>query len=172
MSFFSSKLEKLTIESYETKFRTGEFKTFEVKFNPESYSLQCRNVFGKDQAMNSTGREARYSMNEPEKIALKIILDSTGADEYESPSSFFNLFGQIVVEDVSDKVKEFLKMTYLMDGESHEPRFLKLKGGIIWISNADWVLYRSATLSSVKAGHRYGQSWTLNFSTILKSPSD
>ncbi len=140
MTFFKSKLEKLTIKSYKTADREaiqgpkmfGDDSNFDpivfkAMFNPESYSLNFQNVYSRKQGINTSGREAKYSLTLPEKINLKLILDGTRVDEYQNLIST-RLRGK-KEHDVNTRVKHFLEMAGYMDGEIHEPRYLTLLWG-------------------------------------------
>lgn len=116
------KLEKLKILAYPTSKRKGIPDTFEVMFNPESYSLNYRNIYDQKQGINTSGRTAKYSMSKPGNLVLTIILDGTGVDVYG-----LSVFGKSI--DVYKKVQEFLKYTYHMDGDIHEPKHLVVKWG-------------------------------------------
>ena len=119
MSFFTSKLEKLTIKSHKDAARLNEDQKFEAMFNPESYSLHYQNVYDHKQGINTTGRKARYSMSKPEKLNIKLILDGTRVNEYQNPISI-RLRGA-KEHDVNKRVQDFLEMTSYMDGKIHEP---------------------------------------------------
>ncbi|NER52232.1 MAG: LysM peptidoglycan-binding domain-containing protein, partial [Symploca sp. SIO1A3] len=100
-------LEKLTIT-----IEKGEKESFEVLFNPESYSLEYKNQYSKYQGIHTTGKQRNYIRSLPEGLALKLILDGTG------------FFG-----DVYQQVQRFLKVAYFMNGEEHEPNPLKIVWG-------------------------------------------
>lgn len=116
------KLEKLKIHAYSKASRTGRAEIFEVMFNPESYSLNYKNVYDPLQGINTSGREAQYSKSIPSDLRLKIILDGTRVNTYGH-----SVFHKSV--DVYKQVQEFLRLTYKMDGEIHEPKYLVIKWG-------------------------------------------
>lgn len=117
------KLEKLKIHVYENRKRFGLPKdTFEVMFNPESYTFKYENVFSKAQGINTSGRTAKYALSKPSRLSLKIILDGTGVSEYG-----ISLLGK--KKDVYKQVQKFLDLTAYMDGKIHEPKFLKIEWG-------------------------------------------
>lgn len=121
------KLEKLKILVYKSRLRIGVPKsTFEVMFNPESYSLSYENIFSEKQAINSTGRKGSYSLSKPASLSLKIILDGTGV-------SFMGVTDLLQIargkNDVYKRVQEFLNLTTMMDGKLHEPNFLVISWG-------------------------------------------
>jgi hypothetical protein len=116
------KLEKLKILAYSNAERKGSADTFEVMFNPETYSLNYRNIYDQKQGINTSGRTARYSMSKSGNLSLTLILDGTGVDVYG-----LSVFGKSI--DVYKKVQEFLKYTYHMDGDIHEPKYLVISWG-------------------------------------------
>ncbi|NEP49778.1 MAG: hypothetical protein F6K65_13565 [Moorea sp. SIO3C2] len=126
------KLEKLKIRVYKDGKRTGKGEdTFEVMFNPESYSLKYENVYQNKQGINTRGREAKYTLSKPRNLSLKLILDDTGVADYgglgfAGASLLGNLLG---TRDVYKQVDRFLKLTTFMDGKIHEPKYLKIEWG-------------------------------------------
>lgn len=126
------KLEKLKILAYQDENRTGRAKdTFEVMFNPESYSLKYENVYQKYQGINTSGRTARYSISKPNNLSLKLILDDTGVADYGLYGfAGASLLGHVSgTKDVYKQVERFLEVTTTMDGNIHEPKYLKIKWG-------------------------------------------
>ncbi len=119
------KIEKLKITAYNDRERNIEDNTFEAMFNPESYSLRYETVFQEIQGLNTSGREAKYSLSKPNKLSLKIILDDSGVTDFGAVM----LPGLCKDKDVYKQVRKFLKLTYTMDGQIHEPRYLKIEWG-------------------------------------------
>ncbi|NEO88152.1 MAG: hypothetical protein F6J87_28435, partial [Spirulina sp. SIO3F2] len=128
-------LEKLKIHVYSDRLRGGmPQETFEVMFNPESYSLQYENVFQPYQGINTSGRSAQYALSKPSELSLTLILDNSGV--VTSPGLGGTLLtGSALVNklsgdnDISKRVQQFLELTTYMDGEIHEPKFLKIEWG-------------------------------------------
>ncbi len=116
------KLEKLTIEMYGNKRRIGvPISTLKVMFNPASYTMEYVNEYSSIQGINSNVKASRYILSKPAKLSLTLIIDGTGVAE-------FGLQTLISRKDVYATVQEFLKNTADLDGNIHEPRYLK----IIW----------------------------------------
>lgn len=122
------KLEKLKIKVFGKRRRktTDYIDTFEVMFNPESYSLKYENAYDPKQALNSSGKEVKYLLSKPSELSLKLIFDDTGVADYGYagfPGASFvgKLKGQ---KDVYTQVKKFRELTTKMGGKEHEPYFL------------------------------------------------
>jgi len=115
------KLEKLTLEVYDNQRREKKPEILKVMFNPESYSFTYENKFGRPQGLDSSKKSNKYIQSKPANLALKIIIDGTGVSELGTN-------GPIDKKDVYTKVQDFLKATANMDGNLHEPKFIK----IIW----------------------------------------
>lgn len=113
------KLEKLKIIVYDSADRQRPTATFELMFNPESYSLSYKNVYSTRQGTNTSGRAADYVSGKPTQFSLKIIIDGTGVTE----------IGLAPRVDVQAQVDRFLKLAAHMDGNIHEPRFLAVQWG-------------------------------------------
>lgn len=141
------KLEKLKIQVYNDKARSGKPEdSFQVMFNPESYSLKYKNVYQAYQGINTSGREARYSLSKPQELSLKLIFDNSGVYEtlpvgiIGAASSAVdgiknkNRLSQAFIDakdrnSVYKKVNKFLELTNYMDGSIHQPKFLKVEWG-------------------------------------------
>ncbi|MGD1951216.1 MAG: hypothetical protein ACFB14_16425 [Leptolyngbyaceae cyanobacterium] len=128
-------LEKLKIQVYKKPDRRGEPKdTFEVMFNPESYSLQYQNKYQSYQGINTSTRSARYSLSKPTTLSLELILDNSGVVANPGIAGTL-LTGSALVNkvtgknDVYKRVQRFLELTTYMDGELHQPKFLKVVWG-------------------------------------------
>lgn len=117
------KLQKLKIAAYSSAGRSGAPQgVFEAMFNPQSYSLNYVNVYQKFQGIDTDGREARYSLSKPHKLAVTLILDNTGITDYG-----IELLGG--GKDVYKEVQQFLEMTCYMDEALHQPKYLKVEWG-------------------------------------------
>ncbi len=136
-----AKLEKLKIHVYKDRKRSKdqevEGSPFKVMFNPDSYSLKYENVFQAHQGINTSAREAKYSLSKPSTLSLKLILDNSGVVEASSwrYSTGTLLTGSALVDrirgknDISKRVAKFLSLTSYMDQEIHEPKFIKIEWG-------------------------------------------
>src|SRR5438309_1810348 len=117
------KLEKLKIEVYGNRLRIGLPKdTLKVMFNPESYSLSYENEFSKYQGINTTAKSSEFILSKPADLSLRIIIDGTGVSE----QGIITLFNK---KDVNAEVQRFLRATVDVDGDIHEPKFLKIVWG-------------------------------------------
>ena len=117
------KLEKLKLEVYGNRLRIGLPKeTFKVMFNPESYSLSYENEYSQYQGINTSAKSNKYILSKPANLSLRIIIDGTGVSE----QGIITLFNK---KDVYKEVQQFLKATTEVDGNIHEPRFLKIVWG-------------------------------------------
>ena len=136
------KLQKLKIHVYHPHKNNERYKgTFEVMFNPESYSLKYENTFQKTQGINTSSRAAKYSLSKPEELSVKLILDNTGVTDYSQGnkgavrgalltgySSFEQIRGRRNT-DIYKKVQDFLDLTTYMNRKIHQPNFLKVEWG-------------------------------------------
>ncbi len=116
------KLQKLKIVAYDNRDRSGKsLGEFEVMFNPESFSQKFEIAYFKAQGMNSSGKPLNYAKSNPSDLSLNLILDGTGTTEM----GIAQLKPQ---KTVSTLVKEFLDLTFDMNGDIHEPNYLV----VIW----------------------------------------
>lgn len=121
------KLAKLKICAYGDSKRTDEKDSFEVMFNPTSFSMKHQNVFVQLPGINTSGREANYAYGAPEALNLELVFDGSGVSQAGTlgtpPAS------------VTEQIEKFLSVCYQMDGEIHAPRYLKIQWGTGPLSN-------------------------------------
>jgi hypothetical protein len=115
------KLEKLTITAYKTADRSGWGSTFEAMFNPASYSQNYSIEWKRRQGINDLGAELEYTLSAPSELSFNLILDGTGVDDYGLISW--------ASQTVSERVQEFLDVTYTYQGSLHEPAYLLAEWG-------------------------------------------
>lgn len=114
----SFKLEKLRISAYKDRKRRpiDYIGTFTAMFNPESFQQKFEVEYGKDQGINSSGRELRYSLSKPQVLMFRLIIDGTGISEGQT-------------RDVAREVEQFLNLTFEINGDIHQPNFLFIGWG-------------------------------------------
>ncbi len=130
------KLEKLKIKSFATPERIeGPFglfraETYQAMFNPESYSFTYTNEFQKQKGINTAGRTAKYALTQSSNLSFKFLIDDSSATAglaAGTPSRSLRQYS--LRKTIHDRVEEFLDLTGRMDGELHEPRYLRLEWG-------------------------------------------
>jgi len=131
------KLERLQIKAYSDRKRSSLVGTVKVMFNPESYQQRYAITYGKSQGINSSGKEVNYSYSTPSELNLTLVIDDSGVDQ---------LFTLFPADSVPDRVKEFLDLTFHMNGDIHEPNYLTVCWGD---------LTYSCRLSSVDVSYTY-----------------
>ncbi len=122
------KLEKLKIEAYTKKERTQASRVigadFEAMFNPEAFTQTFNNNFAEEEVIEGSPNQIEYTSTAPRKLNFKLIVDDTGVTDY-----VFMKTGSFSYVSLTDRVQNFLTETACMDGDLHEPRFLKVKWG-------------------------------------------
>jgi hypothetical protein len=136
------KLQKLTIKAYSTIERSGVPRIFEAMFNPTSFSQKYEIAYSKPQAINTSDKPATYTYSKPRELSLKLILDGTGVHEI----GLLKLGPQ---KTVSQRVKQFIELTFTMRGSNHEPSFLVVE----WGGAEDGGLIFSCRLASVTVSY-------------------
>lgn len=118
------KLEKLKIVAYKDRDRnlTDRIGSFEAMFNPESFSQRYAISYGADQGMDSSNKPLNYSRSKPSDLNITLILDGNGT----TALGIAQLKPQ---KTVAERVKQFLDLTYEMNGDIHEPNFLVVEWG-------------------------------------------
>jgi LysM repeat protein len=139
MPLLNEKLKKLTVKAYSSRARSGlPIGTFEVMYNPVSFSQKYEISYGKNQGFDSSGRPANYARSKPRTLDLKLVLDGSGVNEM-GVSSLFNR------KSVSERVKDFIDLTFRINGKIHEPNYLVVE----WGGKEDGGLIFSCRLESV-----------------------
>jgi hypothetical protein len=117
------KLEKLKIEAFGPE-RTHAtlIGTFEAMFNPSSITQRYANRYVA--RGGTTGKNAaKFATVLPATLQLQLLLDGTGVDQI----GLLTLFGSN--KSVGDRIDEFMKLCYRMNGDQHEPNYLKVTWG-------------------------------------------
>ncbi len=119
------KLEKLKIGVYADRLRAGlPQATFKVMYNPESFSMKHANAYQRLQGINTSGRTARYAHSRAEELELELFFDGTGVGDFGAST-----LAGLGTASVSKQVGDFLDLCFHMDGDLHEPKFLKIQWG-------------------------------------------
>ena len=160
------KLKKLTVKAYKDRKRSKSAgQPFVAMFNPSSFSQKYQTQYSTRQGMNSTNKRVTYALSKPRELSIKLILDGTGVHE----------MGTAQFRDpptVSDRVEEFINLTYRMNGSIHEPNFLVVE----WGGKEDGGLIFSCRLVSVNVSYtsfnRDGSPLRAELDIILVSDQD
>ncbi len=129
----SFKLEKLKINVYGSRLRIGlPQKTFTVMFNPTSFAMKHENVLKDRQGLHSGGAQLRYVYTRSEELALDLVFDGTGVGDV----GLISLTGR-GAKSVAQQIHDFLTLCFYIDGEIHEPKFLKITWGDGVLQNFD-----------------------------------
>ncbi len=94
-----------------------------------------QNVYEKKQGINTSSKQAKYSLSKPQELSLTLILDDTGIVASGPIQSVLPIASKLkkitrgLEPNVHKKVKKFLELTNDMDGDSHEPKFLTVQWG-------------------------------------------
>nr|VFK08741.1 MAG: hypothetical protein BECKLPF1236B_GA0070989_100417 [Candidatus Kentron sp. LPFa] len=127
------KLEKLKISAYPNEARMGPLNrndTISVMFNPASFSTKHCNFFNKQPVMNGSAGLVKYSRSASDKLTLDLVIDGAGVGDM---GVMRVLGGKIEklgkTKSVAEQIDEFLDLCFRMDGEIHEPKFLKIQWG-------------------------------------------
>jgi hypothetical protein len=120
------KLEKLTIKAYRKSSRldvdfTGEFKAM---FNPETLSREYGFSFRAPPVVSNAPQSPEITYSPPGSLKVKLLLDGSGVTEM----GIVNILAPS--KTVDEQIAAFLKLTYEIQGESHQPNFLTLKYGL------------------------------------------
>ena len=120
------KLEKLRIEAYldVERRRPADPPRMEVMFNPTSLERSHEVAYesARRQGLNTPGRPARYAYTPPGTLALKLVFDGTGVDR-------IGLSAALDPPSVKKDIARLEKLCLRMNGDIHEPQFLRVRWG-------------------------------------------
>ncbi|OFZ96298.1 MAG: hypothetical protein A3H35_17135 [Betaproteobacteria bacterium RIFCSPLOWO2_02_FULL_62_17] len=111
-----SAFTRLKIEAHRQQDCTGTaVETFEVLFNPNTYSQKYEVAYHPRQGAGDTGSPQVYGKIKPQEYSFELLFDGTGT--------------AIKKVNVPDEIEKFLKVTGKHDGEIHRPMYLLLIWG-------------------------------------------
>jgi hypothetical protein len=121
------KLEKLRIEAYNAEARAmSDFVDgLDVMFNPTTFHEKHANAYQATRGVNSPGRPALYSYTPPADMSFKFVLDGTGVSLFGAEHLNRTIRGESVKKDIA----RFKKLCVDMNGDIHQPNFLKIVWG-------------------------------------------
>lgn len=124
------KLEKLKIKAYENRRRAGlAAKTFQVMFNPTSYSFKHESQFSERQALNVQGRQQTFIFNKSKELSMDLIIDGTHTAAQGLLTGGVKGFFALSTKGVRDQVETFLETCWKVQGDTHKPNYLKIQWG-------------------------------------------
>ncbi len=122
----TNKPEDLTIHGFTDRKRRKKAgnSPFVCKINPITLKTMVRNNFFNARAINSSGSQACFGYGNVSRMEVQLIFDSSGiADDtismFTKPPS------------LPDQIEKFMKLCYRMNGDIHQPNFLKLSWGTL-----------------------------------------
>ena len=123
------KLEKLLIEAFTdvARKKPADPPKMEVMFNPSSFQEKHANAYQtpRIQAVNSSGKPALYGYTPPGDLSFQLILDGTGVGFFGAEQLVRVMSG----ESVKSQIATFKRLCLEMNGEIHEPNYLKISWG-------------------------------------------
>ena len=117
-------LSRVIIDAYKDKdfAQSSKAGSFEIPLNPEQYSQNFKVDVDVQRGSGNQGTNTKFKSTAPEQLKLDFLLDNTGTIAGN------HLDGT----DVRKQVDSLLKVVYKMNGDIHQPNFLKL----MWGSNS------------------------------------
>lgn len=91
---------------------------YEVMFNPSSIAVKLQVDRDGNQADGATSAPMTFKRIKPQDYSFEFVIDGTGADGRAK-------------KDVPEDVSKFLKTVYHLNGEEHQPRYLKILYGAV-----------------------------------------
>lgn len=92
--------------------------TYEVMYNPTNIAVKLQVDRDDKQADGATSSEMKFKRIKPQDYSFEFVIDGTGANG--EPKKI-----------VADEVAKFLKVVYYLNGDEHQPRYLKILYGSV-----------------------------------------
>lgn len=160
MAITSSKIEKLTFQIFADRARRQQVGSLKVMFNPTSFSVKYESEYSDDETIDTQAYKLTYFRTKPTEISLDLIFDGTGVTEE----------GGGLPGSVSRRIEEFLKKTVHMNGQTHEPNYLRVQWGDSVLQNYDC---RATSVSiTYDAFDRNGSPISAKLTVALKEDLD
>ena len=124
-----AEVAKLTIIAYsDVNFQNKTGKTFEVMYNPNTFSENYGTVYSPQSAIGGTADTQSFMRQPSNSVSFDFLFDGTGVSGVGS--SAIDLNPDVGKADyVQNRLKEFLEITKLYDGEEHSTNHLELSWG-------------------------------------------
>lgn len=119
----SPKIERLKVIAFKTPNRQGASQTFEFLIDPDTINTRHENRFRHSRGINTSGRKAVYAFSNSDELTLELTLDNTLSTEFLPAMPF------TPNDPIKDRVEDFLKYCFYMDGDIHEPGYLLVEWG-------------------------------------------
>jgi hypothetical protein len=123
MSLMIFKLEKFTIEGYDTKDRDSTPTKFEAQFNPTSIYWNYKIAYNKKQSINASGQQQDYEFTQAPQLSVTLTIDGTNVDSIGGWAPF--------APSVNARIKKFKETAYDYRGTAHEPPYLTVSWGTL-----------------------------------------
>ena len=111
-------MEKLKIEAYSDEDMQTKVGEFVLPVNPEQYAQKLQTKYDAQPAAGASSTAAKFKVSAPEELRLDFIFDGTGTIYDYTHAG----------KSVALQIEELKEIVYKLDGEIHQPRFLKVFG--------------------------------------------
>lgn len=124
-----AEVEKLKITAYEdADFTTETGDTFDVMYNPNTYSQSYRSVWEEETPEGGSASTQVYRRLESDSVSFDFLFDGTGVSGVGDTAIDLNpAVGEIGY--VQEQIDAFLAITQGLNSTTHEPNFLGLSWG-------------------------------------------
>jgi nucleoid-associated protein YgaU len=108
--------KKLTIYAYSDRRLQEKTAEYVIPINPEQYAQTLYVDYDRQPSLGAQGVEERFRSSSPEELRLEFVFDGTGT-----------VYGYAQADkSVPEQIKAFRSVVYDLQGEIHQPRYLKL----------------------------------------------
>ncbi|MBD2753198.1 CIS tube protein [Spirosoma validum] len=115
----TSNVTPVVIQAFNDKKLQSQTGKFTLPINPENYAMSYKVEVDQSGGHGNSGSDIKYKKTPPEQLKLEFIFDNTGT-----------VMGNTLDgTPVQEQVRNFMTVTYHVDGESHKPHYLKVMWG-------------------------------------------
>lgn len=108
--------KKLTVYAFADKRLEQPTGDIVLPINPEQYEQTFKVEYDVEPAQGAQGVEGRFKSSAPEELRLDFVFDGTGTVHGYAQAG----------QTVPQQIEAFRAVVYNLDGEIHQPRYLKL----------------------------------------------
>lgn len=109
---------KLTVFAFKDKRLEKSAGDFVLPVNPEQFAQTHKVEYDVKPAQGAQGVEGRFKSAAPEELKLDFVFDGTG--------TIYGYAHSHVGQSVPDQIAEFKNVVYDLQGDIHQPKYLKL----------------------------------------------
>ena len=125
----TGKLQKMKLTGFkDVKCEQSTGTSYTVLINPETYTLNYEIKINSEQPAGTNSTSAPFNLSQPQRLEFEFLFDGTGALVSQGVPNPFDVANQ---QPVDEQIDNFKKTVFDINGDSHQPHFVKLEWGTL-----------------------------------------